>query len=454
VLRSDEYGVVFLLITVAGVVELLCKFALNSSMLRLFYLEKDSQARRLLCATYFSLQGILTIVILLGVCGFAEPINGLITKGDQYVSFFILSVIGGGLRSFLNLGATIYRIEDRVGAYFGLVGGSTIAQKVLIAVLLLFFDAGLPGYFWATMITNAISFLFVCRIMLRVGGLAFSPSLARTVMLMSLPLTANQFFGWIENLSDRIVIRQYFDATQVAVYGVGYTFGMITSSVVSAFFAAWPQVYYRRAAEKGDDHLIITRDATYLFAVCCCILVITAGAGGELISIMTHGKEEYASGRTISLIVGIAYTISSLTTFNGSVHVRENKSERLLLASVVSALANLLLNLWLVPIYGIIAAAWNTLASICIGGAMGLVSSLQIYPLRFELLRIGKIAVASAMLIAVFWHFTLSPTWLALLLKVLLAPPLFFMLLLLLRFFKARELSWFASLGRRLRRAG
>jgi O-antigen/teichoic acid export membrane protein len=286
-------------------------------------------------------------------------------------------------------------------------------------------------------LSSALFALAGLWVMLRASGFFFDWALALSSFSLSGPLAANQLLNWVMNLSDRTILNRHFDHATVAIYSMGYQFGFILTYVDLAFFTAFSPMFYKRSITHGDGPQLVTRFAPYLFVLSCSIAAVLAGCSRELI--LVFSTPEYLPSRQVILVVAAAYAVNELFTFAGPIAVLQRKPTRVTIISFLSAGVNLGLNLWLIPIYGYMAAAWNTMAALGIGTLVGYLLTKASYPLRLPWLRIGKAALAATVAGASGWFISFDPPVLALLLKLVLLPSIITLLLLVTGFLSEAE---------------
>jgi O-antigen/teichoic acid export membrane protein len=452
VLSIPDYGQVFLMVTVAGVFELICKFSINIPMVRLYYEQKDESARRRFIGTFLWLQLGYNLLLIVSAMLAAPQINALIGNADHPRAFLVLSLLAGGLRALNNLPANVLRIREDVRGYGLLVGGTNVLQKVATLAAITVFNAGLIGYFWALLATSALSFLVSAGLMLRWGGFFFDSALARVAFALAFPMGLTNMLSWATNLSDRIILNRHFDSAAVAIYSMGYQFGFILTYVDTALYTAFSPTFYRRSRESGDGPALVTRFATYFFLAAAALAALISGCSRELI--LVFATHDYLPSRVVIPIVAAAYAVNQMFTFTGLIAVEQKRPGRLTWVFLTAASVNFGLNVLLIPKYGYIAAAWSTMAATVVNTSLGYCLTARAYPIRIEMARFAKISFAALLTGAAGWFASHGHPAMLLAVKAIALPALLVGVLFALRFFTQVEKAWAAGLLRRLRAAG
>jgi O-antigen/teichoic acid export membrane protein len=122
----------------------------------------------------------------------------------------------------------------------------------------------------------------------------------------------------------------------------------------------------------------------------------------------------------------------------------KKQTRKLPLVTGTAAIVTIAANLLLVPTYGMMAAAWITLAAFVLQAALLFVVVNRIYPVSYEWSRILKLTVLFAAIFFIGYSIFENNWWIRILLLAFI--PLG---LVLLRFFDERELFHFRRLLKR-----
>ena len=129
----------------------------------------------------------------------------------------------------------------------------------------------------------------------------------------------------------------------------------------AALIASLVPILSISAKDHKAFHAYLDRTLRYFLVLACAICVfITTGAG--LIVTLLYGKQFAAATPLLAVLIW-----SEVSTFFGTVMVAamvaRNLQRYLLLPTAVGALSNVALNLYLIPRYAALGAAWATLIS-------------------------------------------------------------------------------------------
>jgi O-antigen/teichoic acid export membrane protein len=210
---------------------------------------------------------------------------------------------------------------------------------------------------------------------------------------------------------------------------------------LSAFELAWSPFVYAQL-EKPDAPRVLARIATYAFAALCGFGLLNAVFGRELLFLMA--KPQFHAAHTVIPVVVLAYVIQGVFALT-SIGIGISKTTRYFpMITAAAAALNVFLNLFWIRWFGILGAAWSTVAGYALMAGLGYWLSNRHYPIPFEGRRLGKIAVASALTFALS-TFAPSSLWAAIPFKVA-ACAIFPPALWALGFFREDERKWLSSL--------
>ncbi|MBO4872846.1 MAG: oligosaccharide flippase family protein [Lachnospiraceae bacterium] len=190
------------------------------------------------------------------------------------------------------------------------------------------------------------------------GKVFFHYQYWRYGLMLAVPMLPHYLSGIILNQGDRIVISQLVGKSAVALYGVAYSIGMLVQLFVSAINnALTPWIYSKLRTE--DIEAIQKRSRGVI------LFVFLVAVGLMLISpevVRIFGSEKYAQSVYVVPPVAGSVFFVFLYGFLSFPEFYYEKTSFLMIASIIAAALNILLNFIFIPKYGFVAAAYTTLA--------------------------------------------------------------------------------------------
>ena len=162
-------------------------------------------------------------------------------------------------------------------------------------------------------------------------------------------------------VSDRYMVKWFLGSDANSIYAVAHKIPTILTILASVFMDAWQ---LSAIAESGDRqvHLRFYSRVWDAFSS-----VVLFGAGGIIalspLLIRLLADEPYYEAWQYIPLLTLSMVAAAFSNFMGSVYVVTKKSSASFWTSLIGALVNIGLNLWLIPKIGIQGAAAATFAS-------------------------------------------------------------------------------------------
>lgn len=375
ILSSSEYGTVDIIVQTANLLIPIASLGINNAVIR-FALEKKSNKSEVFSIGLFAILGGFALTGVLSV--FLERVELL--KG--YTWLILLFVICSNLNTLC-----IYFIRSigysRLYALDGIL--RTILMILLNILFLAVFKLGVTGYVLASVLSDAISVVFLfffMRLDRYVSLRAISKICAKDMLLYSLPLIPTTVCNWVVSLSDRYVITYVLGTAENGLYAVANKIPTVMVIIAGIFSDAW-QISAVKEEGGGDLARFYSKVFHAYQAVAftaSSYLIITA----KLTTTLLAAPSYYISWRYIPFLV-VATTISCFSSFLGSVYMVYKKSGYTLWTMVAGALANIALNLLWIPKYGVQGAIAATLAAYVLMFFVRAVTSRRFIRIRYRM---------------------------------------------------------------------
>jgi O-antigen/teichoic acid export membrane protein len=210
---------------------------------------------------------------------------------------------------------------------------------------------------------GCLALLSVVR-MWRAGYLRIRPDRAGvgSVLSLSLPLVPHAMGAIVIAVSDRLFIEHMVGLREVALYSVGYTFGMAMSLVTDATMKAWtPWVYRLLAAGDLVSRQRIVRSGYALAAGFLVAAVLVAALAETLLGWLV--APDYRDASRFVAWITLAYAVRGLYQIAFPMLVHARLTGFLAYNAFVAAGLNLVLNYLLIDRYGAIGGAYATVAA-------------------------------------------------------------------------------------------
>jgi O-antigen/teichoic acid export membrane protein len=213
--------------------------------------------------------------------------------------------------------------------------------------------------------------------------------LASPLLRFGLLMVPVALAGWVINMSDRYVLRLFSDLSEVAVYGVGYKFGMVVEIlVVFPFQLAWPAISFSISHREGHRETY-AKALTYLSVVLAYSVIVLSF--GTRIGLGIVVGEGYGAAYRVVPLVALAYALNGVQyCVSPGLHIAE-RTRFLTLTAIAGAILNLGLNFLLIPVWGMMGAAWATAGSFLFVATLTGAIAQRYYRVDYDYRRLAKI---------------------------------------------------------------
>ena len=241
-----------------------------------------------------------------------------------------------------------------------------IVNTVLIAlcsvIFLLVMHTGIRGYFWAYIIGNVITTLFLVIFGKIFKGVKFSLDKKYFLKMTkySVVLIPTSFMWWIMNSSDKAMISSFISTSANGIYAVSYKIPSLLTVIATIFNQAW--VFSAVSGKDEKDNAAYTnRVFSTLLGTLCLVTVVISAVVKPLTKLLV--AEEFVDAWTYTPILLFGFVFMTLATFISASYNAHKDSKGFLFSGSAGAIANILLNLALMPFLGVYGAAIATTLS-------------------------------------------------------------------------------------------
>lgn len=378
ILGPEAFGEAVLASSVGILLSYLYSLGLNNAVVRTYH-DEPAKAPRTRWAALQRTQAAVAVAIaviflltgplwsrLVGTIGWSTPLKIAVVAG---VAIAIQTTAQGVLRAQMRA-----RMFVAVSLIQGVLGG--------ISVIVLSDRFGAAGYMGGLLI-GATSAAVAGVIMTWKKPLWDRTAIVAGVTL-GLPFVVHRSSLWILALADRVIIETNLGLAAVGRFQVVYVVATAFALVIDAAQSAWAPQIYSSAKPLGEtgvedvaDHS--TRLATYA-------TVVVAGLAPLGVAIVAPATYGY-----LPVVVGVVAGVSIMSATHAvSMAVLLDRKRTLVIsiASGSAAIANIILNLWLVPRYELVGAAVATWVAYTIQASIGLLAARRESGLSLHAVRV------------------------------------------------------------------
>jgi len=397
---------------------------------------------------FFSILSVTSVTsILLSILVFilAEPLAAAVFGGVQAMPFVKLAASLVLVTTLDEVISQYFVTFRQMGRYSIFIIGQAVGE-VALAAYLVFSGFGLYGAITALLVVRA--FLFIIGFLVIRPQINFSaPSLSviKPYLAFSLPLLSAGLSWWVLNLSDRYIIGYFLGAGAVGIYSAAYVLGTAVefffTPLAIVLFPAITLLYENNKIEEVKTHLKYSLKFYLMFAIPA-IFGLSILAKPLLATLTTA---EFDAGLPLVPIIALAEVFMACGSIIMRIPLLFGTTKVIALVDGAGAAINVVMNIILVPLMGILGAAISTLAVFMLRLIVFSVIGFKQLSFDVDPKFIAKAVISSLIMGAVVW--VLSPTGAVRILTSVVAGAItYFAALILLRGFTRREYGFLKSI--------
>lgn len=394
-LTPEDYGIISLA-TVTGTIFMIISTAgLRGAVLKFYYeFDQEIQRRRFygtLWLFYLLIPGLLLFIFELK----GDIIFGKILPSVAYHPYIRLALWIFYVKAlFVEMPLEIFKAKSEATKHTLIKVGIFFSSTILTIWFVVFWGQGAKGLLVAKLLGYLLITVAIIYYLYKFIRVSFEWSYLKKALLYSLPMVPHFLSHWILSSSDRLVLEHFVELNKVGVYNVGYTIGSGMSMIAIAGNNAIIPMYGKLDLNNKLDIKKVVKTATYYITTITGIALIIVLFAEDFI-LLTIPKSYHGAIEVIPWVVlgyvfmGLYFTQINLLT------ITLGKTNVVGISTAVAAIANLGLNILLIPHLGMIGAALTTAVTYLLLFIGMNYFSRQAYPIPFEYIRMFKVIFAA-----------------------------------------------------------
>lgn len=445
-LSPEDYGAAEILFSAVVVASIIVRFGLIEAILRFYYQEDEDQAEvvKSSFAGLFWLSTLGALVLL----PFATPIAEALldpkkaAEVGQMAELTRIAIGGLWVLTMWEFMLTLFRLEERARAYFVTTILNVLAAIGLTVVLVVGLDEGARGLLLGSYAAGGAFVLGLIVWQWRRLSLRFDPGLLRRLFRFGSPTMPAEVSLYLLNFVDRLIIVRSLGLREAGLYSLAVKFAQGVNVLVRGFQLAWPPLAY--SIRDDDEARRAYAVVVTLFVTGCAWVVAGMWLFSRWVVRALAAPKFFDSYEAIGLI-STAVTLYALYLVLVVILGRTGRTEFNFPAAIGALVANVALNLVLVPAMGITGAGLALVASYFVVLGLMYVFTQRLFPVPYEWGRLLRVTLTVAALVGIAELAVPTSGAVGLLLRIVLfaAYPL---VLFATGFFTDGERVWIAKL--------
>lgn len=360
-LGAEEYGIVQSLTVLQSILIVFFTFGLERSIFRLFFDYNDKSAQKRFFGTLFYSILIIGLAFVMLLFLFNSAVGSIYSSIDfyPYFAYIILSVY------FSSIGVcyTAYlQVRKKAKAHLKLAILKFILNYAFVLFFVLVLDKGAEGMLLGILLTHLLFSPFYFWRTIQVSRATLDFGILKSTMAFSWPFVPSLVFAWVLNFSDRVLIERFLGTTDVGVYSIAYQLAMLITILFQAILKAYSPYYFGLAKNKISNYSKILNSNNVLANGGIYVSILFLLGVPLVFDFLFNPEYHEAIGLLPILVLG-----NLLFVFLGlkKLGLYQNKKSFLnMVAVIVSGVINVAFNLFLIPKYGMLGAAYATFVAV------------------------------------------------------------------------------------------
>ena len=382
IFNPEQYGIIELIGVSFTFLGLFLNLGLDTAMFFYFNEEKSELERKKTLGTVLILKIGTNILVSLILILVAHKFSNFLFNSVEYRIFIVLAAITLIFTNISSYFSNVFRINHQPWRYMYISVTNVIISVIISITLVVILKMGLFGAYLASLSTAII--IFILSFILGNKYISFKFSLSRLIELLKygLPLIPGSISIWVMNAGNRYFINNYLDLNQLGLYSIGFRIASIVTFFAFAVRMALGPAIYDIA--KKDEALEIYSKLFILYSTFFYFLILLVSIfGREILTVLT--TEQFIPGESVIFYLAVsaaAFGMAQITSIGLAI---TKKTIHMSWPIMVGAVIALILNILLIPRFGIIGAAIATMVSLIVINIIQYKFSQKFYPIPFQI---------------------------------------------------------------------
>ena len=397
-LTPADYGAVELFLVFVGILTIVVTQGLTSALMkRIVYDHGDRDKKAAGVAFGTALIFVAGSALLTGLFAFvfSRPIASLVFDDPIYRYLIVIGAANVLFQTLFNTLLVPLRAAQKYGiitiSSFAVFLGALSGNLVFLIVLDAGFASLIYGRFIGSVCGALAAFLFARSYLVW----RFDRKELRVLTKFGRPLILSAIGFMALSSTDRILLKYFGSNADVGLYSVAAQIGLVTSTVLlGPFMRTWPTVYYR-IAKQDDAKTHFSGFATGFLAFG---LLCTLGFhffAPYVLMIMTQ-PAFYGAASAVGLLVLGRFLFALNDILKVGMNI-EMKTHLLPIRVVFAGVLNVIIDIILIPKYGIVGAALGTVISYAAMDLYTIWACRSFYRVDYAWKEMGKLIVLATL---------------------------------------------------------
>jgi len=402
IFREGEMGVTGVAFAYLAIFTIIYTYGLDTAFFRFYILEDSHEGKkRILSTAFLTILGTsIFFTTILYFC--AEPISHILFDTATQalpINLSYLIRIACGILFFDALTFMPFlalRAEEKPGLFIFYKFLNVLINVIFNAIYILGLKSGIEGIFLANFWASLLTFLLQIPLIVKRFTFTYSKITLKELLAFGLPYLPSTLSVSLMDTVDRVFLERLSGVEAVGIYSQGAKLGMFMALFVTAFRFAW-HPYFLATSKQENAKDIFQKVFTYVLLACFTVFIVLTLFIDDIVKIQIGGftilGKDFWGATIVVPAIFLAYIFyAAYLNFIIGIYLYK-KTKYLPFITVAGMLGNLIANYTLIPVWGIMGAAWARVIAYFIMAVMLYIITQRLYPNKYEWTRLLKLVV-------------------------------------------------------------
>lgn len=399
-LGAIGYGQLALADTVLDFIEVFIICSIYSGYCR-FYREYNEGERRKLKNTAINFALLLAFFDIILILIIGRPLANLIFHFDNPYKVLILVVLRSIIGQFVALLMCDYMLNYKAAITVTTNLLNLIMNMCLSIFFVVWLKQGIIGIYKGYIYSNLIILIYLIIINNKSYRIEFDKNMFKNMFKFSSGLLACNISATILTLSDRYFLAGYRNYSEAGIYSIGYKFGMLIDPLfISPFKSIFTPFKFETCKDKDAEEKFIDMFNKYHFLGLFILLCISIYSRVTIDMFTT--KEFINAYKIVPLILFSYFVYGENEFYTLGIQIR-NKTYLTSVIMLIGGVLNIILNIILIPSYGMYGAAIATVISYVTINLINMIFSNKLYKVKYNFVNLFKLYFITFLLYLIYY---------------------------------------------------
>ena len=392
-ISTTDYGIYSNVYAYLAFLNIVFIYGMDAAYMKYASLSSDAERKKTFSNAFLFVMA-TTIVLALIMFLFRASFSSLMEIPGRYekLYFYVIGILildTLALVSFADL-----RLSRKAFKFSFIKLGNILINLALNLILVLKYKMGIEAIFIANLVASLFSFIAVLPEIFKKLSYQIDKPLLQMMIKFAIPYLPASLAAMVVQVVDRPVVLAMTNESTLGIYQANYKLGIFMMLFVSMFQYAWQPFFLNNAKEKNAKEIFAKILTLFMIISSLVWIVLTLFVEDFARFEFLPGKsvigKEYLSGIVIVPIILLGYLFNGIYyNFQAGIYIEE-KTKYFPYVTGAGAIVNVVVNILLIPVFGIIGAAVATLASYIVMAVSLFLFSQKVYRVQYEYGKIFK----------------------------------------------------------------